>query len=150
MSAPLQATLHYLQPLSASAAHDSPNSAQCRRMKILILDGELPLGHGDRAHRQQTKQTFRLGPTAPASLPPAILLLPRRCLRSHWAVLRLKTWARRDRIGSDCNVLKVRNTRVRVTVIVNIRKFDLIICYIAQPFSCKCQEFNIIFTFLFE
>ena len=35
------------------------------------------LGHGDRAHRQQSKQTFRLGPTAPASLPPAVLLLPR-------------------------------------------------------------------------
>lgn len=65
---------------SLSAAHDSLNSAQCRRMKILILDGELPphaLGHGDRAHRQQSKQTFRLGPTAPASLPPAVLLLPR-------------------------------------------------------------------------
>ena len=27
---------------SLSAAHDSLNSAQCRRMKILILDGELP------------------------------------------------------------------------------------------------------------
>ena len=35
------------------------------------------LGHGDRAHRQQSKQTLRLGPTAPASLPPAVLLLPR-------------------------------------------------------------------------
>ena len=76
MSAPLQATLHYLQPLSASAAHDSPNSAQCRRMKILILDGELP-PHWAMATAHIGSKVSRRFVSGQLLLPPAVLLLPR-------------------------------------------------------------------------